>query len=190
MLGIGLLILIGIWAAVGFLLWRRLIRPKVRSRPALVLTTVVAAVVWFVGPIADEMIGARRFKTLCEEMPPVEFYGPVAIGPGAFFDKSGQPRWHNGDEFSSIKRMTKDWSETFGTKDDEIVLESWPFPIVELKITDYERSTGNPVVVSRMRAARGGWLKRLSGMGALGGYQCPIKGPFVDDINRIKYRQP
>lgn len=189
MLGVGLLILIGIWAVVGFLLWRRLIRPRLRSWLALAFTTVVAALVWFVGPIADELLGARQFRKLCEEMPPVEFSGAVAIGPGAFFDESGRPRWRNGDEFSAIRRETKEWERIFATRQESAVVNKWPFPIVELKTTDYERATGRPVVISRFRGAAGGWMKRVTSWGSVAPYQCHSKGTFPESQTWIRFER-
>jgi hypothetical protein len=188
MLGTGLLIFIGLWAAVGFVLWRWLIRPRLHSRSALVLVTLLAGVVWFVGPIADELLGARQFKRLCDEMPPVEFYGPVPIGPGAFFDESGRPRWRTNDEFSRIRIRSKEWERVIGTRQEDTLISKWPFPVFELKTTDYERATGRPVFISRMRGAAGGWLKRVSGLGSISPYQCPSKGSYPADETWIRFK--
>jgi hypothetical protein len=188
MLGAGLLIFIGLWAAVGFVLWRWLIRPRLHSRSALVLVTLLAGVVWFVGPIADELLGARQFKRLCDEMPPVEFYGPVPIGPGAFFDESGRPRWRTSDEFWAIRRKTKDWERIFGSREETTTLSTWPFIVLEMKTIHYAKATGQPILISRFRGSAGGWLKRMTGWGAYSPYQCPFKERYPPDNDWITFK--
>ena len=85
-----LLVVVAMWAALGFLLWKRLVRPRVRSPVALYVATAGLILRWFVGPVADEILGAREFKRLCDETPEMKFYGPIAIGSGSFFDERGR----------------------------------------------------------------------------------------------------
>jgi hypothetical protein len=103
------LIVIAVWAWLGFALWRRLVKPYVHSSVVKTCLILLLIVVWFVGPVIDEIFGSREFDQLCGEMPSVKFYGPVAVGPGVFFDEQGRPKWKNSDEFSAIKRK-----RTFG----------------------------------------------------------------------------
>lgn len=187
MLGVGVLILLGLWAAIGLLLWRQLIRPRSQSRMSLVLITLVAGIAWFVVPIADELLGARKFKRLCDEMPPVEFYGPIAIGPGAFFNESGQPRWRNRDEFSKIRRETKDWDQIFGSREETTTISTWPFTVLEMKTIYYARATGQPVLISRFRGSAGGWLKRITGWGSIAPYQCPFRQLYPPSNEWIRF---
>jgi hypothetical protein len=81
-----------VWARIGFVLWRWLIRPRIKSPRALYATTLALAGIWLVGPVLDEILGAREFAQACREIPEVKFHGPVAIGTGAFFDEHGKPR--------------------------------------------------------------------------------------------------
>jgi hypothetical protein len=165
----------------------RLLKPRFRSHSALAAVTLIAAALWFVGPVLDEILGARMFKRLCEEMQPIVFYGPVAVGPGGFFDESGNRRWRTVEEFSAIKRSTKEWERLFDVRQQKTSLTRWPVPIFELTTTDFEKSSGGPTVVSRFRGSEGGWIKQVTGWGRLAPYQCPSKGKFRDDETRIVF---
>jgi hypothetical protein len=105
------LIVIFIWAWFGFALWSLLVKPYVQSTILRICLTLLLAVVWFVGPVIDEILGVREFDQLCREMPSVKYYGPVAVGPGVFFDEQGRPKWKNSDEFYAIKRNTDVWEK-------------------------------------------------------------------------------
>jgi len=179
---------IALWAWFGALLWKRLIRPRFDSALALAFATILWAGIWFIGPVIDEILGARDFAQLCQEIPEVKFHGPVAIGPGAFFDEQGNPRWKNEDEFSAIKRNTKDWYALFDTRTDWSKLRSWPIPIFQSRGIDFVKSSGAPVVESFYRTSPGGWIKRQLGWGMQAPYQCARKGRFPQDAELIVFR--
>jgi|GEM_PF-3280964 len=187
MIGVVILGLMVLWAVLGYFLWKRLLKPRFRSRSAFAAVTLSAAAIWFVGPVLDEILGAQRFKALCDEMPPIEFYGPIAVGPGAFFDETGNRRWRTVEEFSAIKRSTKEWERLFDVRQETNSLSRWPIPIFERTTTDFEKSSGRPTVVSRFRGSAGGWIKQVTGWGRLAPYQCPSKGKFPDDESRIVF---
>lgn len=178
-----------VWARIGFVLWRWLIRPRIKSPRALSATTLALAGIWFVGPVLDEILGAREFARACREMPEVKFFGPVAVGPGAFFDDQGKPRWSNEDEFSAIKRNTKDWYGLFDVRMDWTKLQTWPIPIFQSRSTDFVKSSGAPIVVSFYRASPGGWIKRVIAWDMHAPYQCPRKGHFPRDEEFITFRE-
>ena len=94
MSGLLILIVVAVWAAIGFAIWKRLVRPRIQSSGKLIVVTLALAAIWFVGPVLDEILGAKSFEQACTEMPEVKFHGPLAIGPGAFFDEQGTPRWN------------------------------------------------------------------------------------------------
>ncbi len=174
-----------LWALFGFALWRLLIQRHVRSTILKVCLTLLFAVVWFIGPVLDEILGAREFDQLCREMPPVKFYGPVAVGPGVFFDEHGRPKWKNSDEFSAIVRKTDGFNKFIGDHDEWRTIRKWPMPIVELHTIYFERTTGKNVLESFARYSKGGWLRRLIG---LGDYQCPHKERYPHDEEWIVFK--
>jgi hypothetical protein len=185
------LVLLGVtvlWAVLGFFLWKWLIKPRFRSRAALVAATLVAAVIWFVEPVLDEIIGAQTFKRLCEEMPPIEFYGPVAVGPGVFFAEFGNRKWKSIEELLAIRRDSKEWDDIFDVREENHLLLRWPVPVFESKALDFERNTGRPVVVSAYRASPGGWIKRVTKWGKHAPYVCRNKGTFPPDDSWIVFK--
>lgn len=180
------LIVIGIWGGIGFVIWRFLILPHLRSPMTKICVTFILALLWFVGPVIDEILGAREFNHLCQEMPYIKYYGPVAVGPGVFFDEKGRPKWKNSDEFSAIRRNNDVWEkEIFENRDEYRIIRRWPMPIVELHSIYFERGTGKITLESFARYSDGGWLSRLTG---LVDYQCPSKGYFPRDEERIIFK--
>jgi hypothetical protein len=182
-----LLVVILVWVRIGFVLWRWLIRPRIKSPRVLAPATLALAGIWLVGPILDEILGAIEFARACREMPEVKFYGPVAVGPGAFFDDQGKPRWANDDEFSAIKRNSKDWYQIFDERQEWTQLRRWPIPIFQSRTVYYVRSTGQPSVDSYYRTSPGGWINRIMDWGTQAPYQCPRRGGFPVDNVRIIY---
>lgn len=180
------LIVIAAWSWIGFLLWRRLIKPYTHSTILKSCVTLLLAAVWFVGPVLDEILGAREFDQLCREMPPIKFYGPVTVGPGVFFDEQGRPRWQNSDEFSNIRRKTNVWeNEIFEKRSEHKTIRRWPMTITELHTEYFDRSTHSVSLETFARYSNGGWLRSIIG---LGDYQCPSKGWFPPDEARIVFK--
>ena len=108
MVGVIVLLVIGFWAVVGRWAWKNFVRPR-DSAPRAGLAGFAFAVAWFVLPVGDEILGSIRFRQLCREIPPTRYYGPIAVGPGAFFDQQGNRKWKSSDEFARIRRETNEW---------------------------------------------------------------------------------
>jgi hypothetical protein len=181
MSAIVLLLVVVLWAWLGYFFWRRLVRPHFDSWAPLATITGILAVLWFIGPVLDEILGAREFSRLCDEMEPVKFYGPVVIGPGVFFDETGNQKWKTDDEYGAIRRGSKEWEKIIDVRQETTVLKRWPIPILEGKATYFERATNGPVVVSRILGSAGGWIRRAVAPGQIGNYQCPSKGTMPHD---------
>ncbi len=107
MSGLIVLVVVGLWAGFGWWLWKHFIRPRIASQRLRFLAFLALASAWFVLPVADEILGARAFERLCAEIPETKFHGPIAVGPGAFFDENGNRKWKNGDEFARIQMQTR-----------------------------------------------------------------------------------
>ncbi len=186
MIALTALIVIACWGLLGLGLWRVLVKPRIRSENLTILLGVLLAIVWFVGPVFDEILGARQFDKLCREMPPYKFYGPVAVGSGPFFDGQGRPKWKNGDEFYAIRRDTDVWEkEIFERRTERRVIRKWPMPIVKTYSILVDRATGNPSYECVSINSKGGWLRKLIGIGS---YQCTCKGQFVHDQEMIFFK--
>jgi hypothetical protein len=182
------MIVVAAWAVLGFAIWKRLVRPRIQSSGKLVVVTLALAVIWIVGPILDEILGARSFERACNEMPEVKFHGPLAIGPGAFFDEQGRPRWSNEDAFFAIKRNSKAWYDMFGVREEVIRVRSRPIPIFQSHSVDFAKASGDPIGESYFRISPGGWARRSLALGEYGPYQCPRKGRFPGDPEFIVFR--
>lgn len=188
MSGLLILIVAALWAALGFALWKRLIRLHIRSSGKLIVVSMVLATIWFVGPVLDEILGAKSFERACAEMPGLKFHGPLAIGPGEFFDEQGTPRWTNAEEFSAIKRNSKAWYDLFDDRQEWIELSNWPMPIYQSHSIYFAKSTGMPMVESYHRTSPGGWIKRVLQWGIQAPYQCIGSGQFPADEERIVFK--
>lgn len=188
------LIIIFLWGGLGYLIWWRLVKPFIRSTILKTCLTLLLAAVWFVEPVIDEILGAREFDQLCREMPPVKFYGPVAVGSGVFFDEQGRPKWKNSDEFSAIVREHRGknlfgeiegWEKIFGNRSEYRIIQRWPMRIRELYTIDFEKATGTPVVETFARYSNGGWLRSFIG---IGNYQCPSRGQIPKSEEWIVFK--
>lgn len=194
MIGLIVIASVAAWIFVGYLLWRKLIRPHVYSWLARAVILLPLAAVWLIVPVADEILGARDFEKLCQEMPEIKFHGPVPVGPGAFFDADGTPKWKdrnefgNSDEFSEIKRNTKEWDKIIHHPSSEWrLLREWPMPIGESYGLYVDKRTGKPMLETYARYSPGGWIKRGLGWGSHAPYQCPDKGYFPRDEEWIVF---
>lgn len=194
MIGLIVIASIAAWIFFGYLLWQKLIRPRIHSRMARAALLVLLAAVWLIAPVADEILGAREFEQLCKEMPEIKFHGPVPVGPGVFFEADGTPKWKdrdkwgNSDEFSAIKRNTKEWNKIFDNPPSEWrLLREWPMPIGETYSRYLDKRTGKPSLEIYARYSPGGWIKRGLGWGSHAPYQCPSKGYFPRDEERIVF---
>lgn len=198
-----LLVVVAMWAALGFLLWKRLVRPRVRSPVALHVATAGLILLWFVGPVADEILGAREFKRLCDETPEMKFYGPIAIGSGWFFDERGQRKlWAQREieegnspfpksditvAHAEGRRFQEAWQLEFKSSQETHLIQILPIPVLEERLTYLHESTRQMVLVSYWRTSPGGWIKRLTGWGSHAPYQCPNRRNWPQEWNWIKY---
>lgn len=182
MIGLIAIASIAAWIFLGYLLWQKLIRPRIHSWVARAAILLLLAAVWLVAPVADEILGAREFEQLCKEMPEIKFHGPVPVGPGAFFDAEGNPKWKNGDEFSAIEREMQEREKIFHHPPGAWrLLRQWPMPIGESYGLYVDKRTGKPILETYARYSPGGWIKRGMGWGNHAPYQCPRKGYFPRD---------
>ena len=174
MVGVIVLLVIGFWAVVGRWAWKNFVRPHV-SAPRAGLAGFAFAVAWFVLPVGDEILGSIRFRQLCREIPPTRYYGPIAVGPGAFFDQQGNRKWKSSDEFARIVISTPDWNELWETRTEESRLSTWPMRIFQSRHLHLERRTGRLVIESYFRGSGGGWIGLTLARGIHGTYQCHVR---------------
>lgn len=178
MVGVIVLLVIGFWAVVGRWAWKNFVRPHV-SAPRAGLAGFAFAVAWFVLPVGDEILGSFRFRQLCREIPPTRYYGPIAVGPGAFFDQHGNRKWKSSDEFYAIRRETNEWARIWDYTSERTILVRWPMEIVQVRDQYWDKATGRLVVESYFRGSGGGWLNDAVDVQA--GYSCWSKGDRPKD---------
>lgn len=179
------MMIIAVWGLFGFLIWHYLIKRFIQSKILKICLAILLAIVWFAGPVFDEVLGARKFRQLCWKNPPIKFYGPVAVGPGAFFDEQGQPKWSNSDEFSKIKRGDGKSEYRVSSKTENRKLCEWPIPIVKRHTVFFDRETNKILLESFSLYSQGGWLRRFFG---IGDYQCLSRGKFPDSEEFIIFK--
>ena len=176
------------WFFIGWFIWRKTFKRWIGNRVVLIVVSLLLIPVWFVGPFMDEILGAPEFEMLCQQLPPVYFSGPVAVGPGKFFDENGKPRWKDDDDFSFRFGNEKEWKEMFYAKESRPLITNWPMPIGEYRTEIIERKTGLVVVLSRTILSPGGWIRRTLGLNALlRGYSCSDRG-FPHDWELIRFK--
>lgn len=174
MIALVLLVIVGLWSLVGYLVWRTLLGRWIKNEELYWGTAFAFGAVWLVGPWIDEWLGAKEFNKLCDEMPAVAFYGPVAVGPGPFYKEDGSPKWQTKEQFYEISHPL--WPTLFS--DDERLerILDFPVPVLERRIERRFRPTGQLVEMFVERYSPGGWIKRTTGWGSHAPYQCPWKG--------------
>ncbi len=174
------LIAIGaVWLSLGMLIWTRLLRHWIAKPILRWILLMFFLALWMVGPWIDEILGAREFKRLCDEMPPIKFYGPVGVGPGVFFDENGRAKWRDRRDFEDRRRPF--WAESeklFGHRNEWKQVASFPVPIYDNPDVYFDRTNGSPVLVAPYRASPGGWIKRVTGWGSHAPYVCKQTGRF------------
>lgn len=186
MSGVLALAVIGLWGLLGRWMWRNFIGPRVpaaRSR----LAGIAFALAWFVVPVGDEIAGAIEFRRLCEAIPPVRFHGPIAVGPGAFFDEQGNRKWRTDEEFSAIRRDSDEWRHIWDSTSESVILARWPMEIVETRSAYKERATKRIVIESYFRGSGGGWLNEALRGDFISGYSCQSKGTWPRDQDTIVF---
>lgn len=178
-----LLVIGALWLWLGVLNWRAVIRKRIAKPVVRGIALVAFLAIWMIGPLLDEILGARQFERLCAEMSPIEFYGPVAVGVGTFFDEQGKSKWKSRDDFALNFWEKPAWKEIFVNRDEYEVISRWPMLIAESRTVTIDRRSGRVIKVWRARYSPGGWIKRLAGWGGHAPYQCPPRdqSPNVDD---------
>jgi len=193
MIGLVLLVVIAIWAWIGFSVWRSRIRPRLQSGLQAVVVSVLFALAWFVVPVLDEILGAPEFERLCKEMPEIKFHGPVPMGPGSFFDEAGKPKWKTREELSLIRYRNSrwgntEWEDAIGQRDAWRIITHWPMLIGESTSVYYDKRNGRVFLETFSRFSPGGRIKQYSGLTAIfGAYQCPSKGKFPSSEEFITF---
>lgn len=198
-----LLLTIGLWFGLGWLIWRSIISHRVSGTTVRIPLGIVLAGIWLVAPWGDEWLGAREFKRLCHEMPEVKFYGPVAVGAGAFYDSQGQRRlwayrevldgkspFPNGDfKLASVegRKFDNAWELEFKRATLSQRIQNWPIPVSEEVTTYVHAATGKLVREDRWLGSPGGWIKRLSGWGDHAPYSCAKQGTSYPNEVWIKF---
>lgn len=186
MSGVLVLVVVGLWTVIGRWAWKSYLRPRVADGRRR-WVGLAFAVAWLVLPVTDEILGAYQFRRLCAEIPPTRYYGPIAVGPGAFFDEEGKRRWKDDDEFYAIRRATNEWTTFWDDRTEESMIARWPMIVFQARELRMERSTRRLVVESYFRGSGGGWINRGIGGGILGSYQCFSKGNRPQDEESIEF---
>ncbi|MFT3779391.1 MAG: hypothetical protein QM772_14155 [Ottowia sp.] len=197
MIAILILLALALWIGLGYLLWKLLLRRLIKGQAPLWITTLLFAAIWLTAPWADEYLGQKEFARLCTAMPDTQFFGPVSIGEGPFFDAQGKPKWENRKQFDAIadggvvfdskKGNVTRFDQMFKRTEVNHRIADWPVPVLEQKITYSYAPTGQPILVSYWRGSPGGWLKRTTGFGSHAPYQCGKKTPYPHEQEWIKF---
>ncbi len=158
MSGVIVLVVLGLWAGFGWWLWKGFVRSRLASPLVRGAAFLALAGAWFVLPVADEILGARAFERLCAEIPETKFHGPIAVGPGAFFDENGNRKWKNGDEFARIQIGTSDWNRLWESRTEETRIARWPMIVFPGAQPPHRKSDGK----NCQRVLRSGVGRRLA----------------------------
>lgn len=186
MSGVLVLVVVGLWTVIGRWAWKSYLRPRVADGRRR-WVGLAFAFAWLVLPVADEILGAYQFRRLCAEIPPTRYYGPIAVGPGAFFDEEGKRRWKTSDEFARIRLATDEWKQLWNWRTEEVRIARWPIIVFQARRLRIERATGRLVNESYFRGSGGGWISRTIGGGQIGGYQCHSDGAYPNDEDSIRF---
>lgn len=186
MVGVVVFLVIGLWAVVGRWAWKNFVRPRVPASRVR-LAGFAFATAWFVLPVGDEILGAFHFRQLCREIPPTRYYGPIAVGPGAFFDEQGNRRWRSEEEFYAIRRDNEEWKRIWDSASERSTLARWPMEIIQIRNTYLEKASNRVVIESYFRGSGGGWLNEAIRGDFISGYSCRSEGAWPRDQDVIVF---
>ncbi|MDQ8020533.1 MAG: hypothetical protein REI94_01740 [Moraxellaceae bacterium] len=190
MIALVVLVVMAVWMLLGYLVFSKAIHPRIRHWKGREAIAVLLCAAWLAAPFLDEIIGAQDFKRLCREMPETKFYGPVPVGPGAFFDEKGNPirlpetKGKPAPEEVAKRRelrerQSREWDDIIDSPPSQWrLLQNGPIPIGESVDVYIHIATGKPVLETYSRYSPGGFIKRGLGWGSHAPYQCPSKGYF------------
>ena len=140
MSGVLVLVVVGLWTVIGRWAWKSYLRPRVANGRRR-WVGLAFAVAWLVLPMTDEILGAYQFRRLCAEIPPTRYYGPIAVGPGAFFDEEGLIRTPSTEYYTYVLAVAP--NGRFAVVPEGYEPYSWDSSITFL-ITEAENAVFSP----------------------------------------------
>ena len=186
---IGLIFLIAgfVWFVAGVFVWA-LLSEKLQITPVLRWgLTPVFLVIWFFLPVADEILGAAKFNELCTNIPDTQFFGPIELGPGYFFNVDGTPKWSDQRDFSRNFSGSKEWRSKIKSATEYELLSSVPIKI-ELVRTKIKGPNGKVVLQSTQYISRGGWIRAGKLSQLFGEKSCESPTRWPPDTSWIKFK--
>jgi hypothetical protein len=203
MIGLTILLVAALWASLGYWLGRMLTAGAKPSRLRSPWLAVPLLALWTLLPLADEIAGAMVFDRLCEQMPPVEFHGPVSVGAGRFFDADGKRILWTAEEVEQGKspfdskdreviwrehqKMNAAFDHEFKTVKTTAPVRTWPIPIFQHSVAYVQASSNKTVQLDKVLLSPGGWIKRAIGWGMHAPYTCSRQSGLRARIEWIKY---
>lgn len=141
-----------------------------------------------VAPVADEIIGALIFKSECEALPPVKFYGAASIGEGYFFDSNGKPKWTTDKEFEAMTSgdQAKNFHDIVKESEAKQIIRKYPIEIEMTKHQYYGGQKHELILESTSLISYGGWIRDWI-RGLFGFISCQSKGSYPKEDNWIKF---
>ena len=185
--GLILLFVLGVWFSIVIILTSSL-TTKMQAGILKKSIQVLLFALILVAPVADEIIGATIFKSECEALPPVKFYGAASIGEGYFFDSNGKPKWATDNEFEILRfsNDSKNYHELIKESETKQIIRKFPIEIKMTKQQYYGGQKHELILESISLLSYGGWI-RHSMSGLFGFISCQSKGSYPKEQDWIKF---
>jgi hypothetical protein len=151
------LLLIWLFASIGFARWIGRRVPQQRIRFVL---TVLLAPIFFVLPLADEIIGKLQFDRLCEDAREIKIHGTIPMGEELY---SSGGEWRRSDrdiplhEAQRIDRVTEGLVRYDNGK--PTVVPGW-IPMLAYETKIFDRRDGRLLASYKFFSTSGGWISR------------------------------
>lgn len=185
MIGLTIFTVIGLWLAIsGWLAWWLARRTQVLWKRGLIFAA--AFPVFVMAPLGDEVIGLYQFNRYCENAKEVKIYGRIAVGTELY---TLEGRWKL-DGFSRLPRAEANY--LLGIVQSylrwDLGAQSPPqmpavIPVHDYLVRIFDVRDGTLLAEWHQFTNGGGWLKRVSGLGAgIGGHLLPQR--CVPDLIR------
>lgn len=159
MFGLIALALLSVWlfASIGLARWIGMRVPKQRIRLVL---TVFLAPIFFVLPLADEIIGKLQFDRLCEDAREIRIHGTIPLGAELYLP-GGEWRRSSRDiplqEEQRIDRLIETLIRDVHGK--STVVPGW-IPMLAYETKIFDRRDGRLLASYKYFSTSGGWVSR------------------------------
>jgi len=161
MYGLLVLAIVIVWGSASIVI-ARWIGGRIPKKGPRIVITLLLIPLFFVLPLADEIVGRFQFEKLCKEAEEIKIFGTMPVGEGLYTANGQWRRSHTApllslEDSNKLSQLTKNLLRYEHT---EIYSISAVMPISGSESKVFSRDSGQLLVIYRIYGTPGGWLSR------------------------------